>query len=84
MKKVLVLYSGGKDSMLSSMLLIEKGYQVFLIHYDNSLEIGSQNIKTGFKRLEKKYGSDKIKYIGVKKIDGLFREFVREFYNFKI
>ena len=82
-KKVLVLYSGGKDSMLSAMLLIEQGYQVFLVHYDNSLEIGSQNIKNGVKRLEKKYGSDKIKYIGVKKIDSLFREFIREFYNFK-
>lgn len=53
MKKVLVLYSGGKDSMLSAMLLIEQGYQVFLVHYDNSLEVGSHNIKSGIKRLEK-------------------------------
>ena len=83
MKKVLVLYSGGKDSMLSAMLLIEQGYQVFLVHYDNSLEIGNHNVKNVVKRLEKKYGSDKVKYIGVKKIDGLFREFIREFYNFK-
>lgn len=83
MKKVLVLYSGGKDSMLSAMLLIEQGYQVFLVHYDNSLEVDSHNIKSGIKRLEKKYGSDKVKYIGIKKIDGLFREFIREFYNFK-
>lgn len=83
MKKVLVLYSGGKDSMLSAMLLIEQGYQVFLVHYDNSLELGSRNVKSGAKRLEKRYGSDKVKYIGIKKIDGLFREFIREFYNFK-
>lgn len=52
MKKVLVLYSGGKDSMLSAILLLEQGFQVYLIHYDNSLEIGN-NIKNGFKRLEK-------------------------------
>lgn len=83
MKKVLVLYSGGKDSMLSAMLLLEQGYQVYLIHYDNSFEVGSYNVKNGVKRLEKKYGNDKVKYIGVKKIDGLFREFIREFYNFK-
>ena len=83
MEKVLVLYSGGKDSMLSAMLLIEQGYQVYLIHYDNSLEIGSNNVKNGFKRLEKKYGSDKIKYIGVKKTSGIFRELIREFYNLK-
>lgn len=83
MKKVLVLYSGGKDSMLSAILLIEQGYQVYLVHYDNSLEVGSNNVKNGVKRLEKKYGNDKIKYIGIKKIDGLFREFIREFYNIK-
>ena len=83
MKKVLVLYSGGKDIMLSAILLIEQEYQVFLVHFDNSLEIGSHNVKNGFKRLEKKYGSNKVKYIGVRKIDGLFREFIREFYNFK-
>ena len=83
MKKVLVLFSGGKDSMLSAMLLAEKGYQVFLIHYDNSFEIGISNIKNGVKRLEEKYGKDRIKYIGVKKIDALFRELIREFYNFK-
>ncbi len=83
MKKVLVLFSGGKDSMLSSMLLIEQGYQVLLVHYNNSFEIGSNNVKNGFKRLEKKYGTDRVKYIGVKKIDGIFRELIREFYNFK-
>lgn len=83
MKKVLVLYSGGKDSMLSAMLLIEQGYQVFLVHYDNSFEVGSHNVKNGVKRLERKYGKHKIKYIGIKKIDGLFRELIRDFYNFK-
>jgi len=83
MKKVLVLYSGGKDSMLSAMLLLEKGYQVFLVYYDNSFEIGSKNIKNGVKRLEKKYGNDRVKYIGLKKIDGIFRELIREFYNLK-
>ena len=84
MEKVLVLYSGGKDSMLSTCLLIEQGYQVYLVHYDNSFEIGSNNVKNGFKRLEKKYGSDKIKYLGVKKISGIYRELIKEFYNLKI
>ena len=53
--------------MLSTILLIEQGYQVFLVHYDNSFEVGSNNIQVGVKRLVKKYGSDKIKYIGTKK-----------------
>lgn len=84
MKKVLLLYSGGKDSLLSTLLLIEQGYQVYLIHYDNSFEIGSNNVKRGFKRLEKKYGSDKIKFLGIKKIDAIFRELIKDFYNIKL
>ena len=83
MKKALVLFSGGKDSMLSSILLIEQGFQVYLVHYDNSFELGNKNVKNGFKRLQEKYGSDKVKYLGVKKIDGIFREFIKDFYNFK-
>jgi len=83
MEKVLVLYSGGKDSMLCAMLLVERGYQVYLVHYDNSFEIGSNNVKEGFKRLEKKYGKDKVRFLGIKKVEGIFREFIWEFYNLK-
>ena len=83
MKRVLVLYSGGKDSLLSTLLLIEQGYQVYLVHYDNVYEIGKVNVKKGFKRLEKKYGSEKIRFIGIKKIDAIFRELIKEFYNTK-
>ncbi len=83
MDKVLVLYSGGKDSLLSAILLIEKGYEVYLVHYDNSLEIGQNNVKNGFKRLEKKYGSNKVKFVGIKKTDAIFRELIKEFYNTK-
>lgn len=84
MRKVLLLYSGGKDSLLSSMILIEKGFEVILVHYDNSLELGSNNVKVGYNRLVKKYGSDKVKYLGVKKTDAIFRTFIKDFYDLKV
>lgn len=84
MKQVLVLFSGGKDSMLSAVLLIEQGYEVILVHYDNSFELGSENVKIGYERLVNKYGEDKVKYLGVKKIDAVFRTFIKDFYNFKV
>ena len=79
MKKVLVLFSGGKDSLLSTILLIEQGYEVYLVHYDNSCSIGTQNIKAGYERLVK----DKVKYYGIKKTDAFFRTFIKEIYNLK-
>ena len=83
MKKAIVLFSGGKDSFLSTILLIEKGYQVYLVHYDNMCQIGSDNIKKGVNRLIKKYGSDKIKFIGIKNISAIFRNFIKDFYILK-
>ena len=70
--------------MLSAILLIEQGYEVILVHYDNSFELGSENVKIGYKRLAKKYGDDKVKYLGVKKIDAIFRTFIKDFYNLKV
>ena len=54
MKKFLVLFSGGKDSMLSTIFLIEQGFETILVHYDNALELGSKNVKNGYYRLVKK------------------------------
>lgn len=84
MKKVLVLFSGGKDSMLSTILLVEQGFEAVLVHYDNSLELGSKNVKKGYERLIKKYGENKVKYLGVKRIEAIFRSFIKDFYNLKV
>lgn len=84
MKECLVLFSGGKDSLLSTILLIEQGYKVKLVHYDNMCTIGCNNVKNGYKRLVKKYGSDKIEYIGTKNIACFFRNFINIIYNMHI
>lgn len=84
MKECLVLFSGGKDSLLSTILLIEQGYKVKLAHYDNMCTIGCNNIKNGYQRLIKKYGTDKVEYIGTKNISCFFRNFIKEIYNMHI
>lgn len=90
MKEVLLLYSGGKDSLLSLYYLIKQGYHVNLIHYDNCSMTGTYNIKQGIARLEEKFGKDKITYLGVasiiseirslKKLENMpFSEIIKEY-----
>lgn len=84
MKECLVLFSGGKDSFLSAIYLIEQGYKVYLIHFDNGQTIGTDNIEHGYNRLLKKYGRDKVEYIGSKNISCFFRNLIKNIYNMYI
>ena len=40
-KKVLLMYSGGLDSILSMARLISQGYKVLLVHFDNGCSIST-------------------------------------------
>ena len=73
-KKVLLMYSGGLDSLLSCIRLINDGYKVYLIHFDNGSTIGTENIYEGIKLNLDKY-KDKVEYIGVASTAGLFRDY---------
>ena len=84
MKEALVLFSGGKDSFLSTLIMLEKGYKVNLVTFDNGRELKSKNVLIGAKRIQKKYGSDRVKIIGIKKTDAIFRELICTFYNYDI
>lgn len=81
MNKVLVLFSGGKDSLLSTLLLIEKGFKVFLVTYENGCGLNSKSAITMAKRLVKKYGDTKVEIIGIKNISPIWRDFLRMYYN---
>lgn len=84
MKEALVLFSGGKDSLLSAIRYLDMEYKVYLISYDNSCGLGMKNVNYTVKRLIKKYSEDKIKYIGTKDISPIFRNFIEQFYNYKL
>ena len=83
MKQVLILFSGGKDSLLSTVRYLDCGYKVYLITYDNSCGIGMKNVKSTVNRLIKKYGNDRVEFIGTKDISPIFRNFIVPFYNYK-
>lgn len=63
-KEVILLYSGGLDSLLSCIRLIYEGYKVYLIHFDNGSCIGTENIQKGAQRLIEKY-KDKVEFLGI-------------------
>lgn len=83
MQEALVLFSGGKDSLLSAIKYLEQGYNIYLVTYDNSCGIGIKNVESTVNRLMKKYGNDRIRFVGIKNISAIFRTFIVPFYNYK-
>lgn len=84
MHKALVLFSGGKDSFLLTLLMLERGYNVVLVNYENGCGLKSENVIETAKRIQCKYGKDRVVILGVKKIDAIWREFLYLFYNKKM
>lgn len=81
-EKVLQLFSGGKDSFLSTCKLAEQGYTVLLITYKNGCSLCIQNTKHEVERLIKKYG-EKVHFLGYYPTVGIWREFFLPFLNLK-
>ena len=63
-KEVILMYSGGLDSLLSCIRLVNEGYKVYLIHFDNGSSIGTENIQIGVQRLIERY-KDKVEFLGI-------------------
>ncbi len=63
-KEVILMYSGGFDSILSCIRLIRDGYKVYLIHFDNGSSIGSENIQKGAQRLINRF-KNQVEFLGI-------------------
>lgn len=81
-EKALVLFSGGKDSLVLTLRLLDSGCKVYLVTFENGYGLKAQNVNSTIKRLMKKYSHDKIEKLGIKNVSGLFREFMYPFYNY--
>lgn len=73
-KTVLLMFSGGLDSILSVVRLIKDGYNVKLINFDNSCTLVSGLVYDKALELEKHFGIDVIEYLGSTSTVALFRE----------
>ncbi len=78
--KKLVLFSGGKDSLLCATRCLDNEDEVYLINYTNGYSIGDRNVLNTAKRLRKKYG-EKVIILGGKSISPIFRSFIIDIYN---
>lgn len=92
MEKVLVLFSGGKDSILATCKLIEQGYITYLVNYNNSCSIDIEknvdgkivgSVDNAADELIRVYGSDNVKFLGTKLIVGTWRRFFLPYFNMK-
>ena len=83
-KQALILFSGGLDSLLTSCKMIENGYQVTLVHYDNGSSSGCETVVETAKRLVRRYGENKVKFWGYGLTVGYFKALRDEIYSLEI
>lgn len=62
--KALVLYSGGKDSMLAACDLVAIGYEVVLLACNCGALVAEENLLHGVKQLKECFGADVVSYAG--------------------
>lgn len=67
-KRILLMLSGGRDSFLSACYLIEDGYQVYMVTYDNGCISDISGTKAAAERIIRKYGSSRAVFVGVQSI----------------
>lgn len=67
-KNILLMLSGGRDSFLSACRLIEDGYRVHMITYDNGCISNIKEAKTVADRIIGKYGSSRALFVGIQSV----------------
>lgn len=82
-KDAILLFSGGRDSFLSACYLIEDGFRVSMVTFENGIGLQTYNAKHGADRIIARYSSDKAIFLGVQNIAGIWRQFFLPYFNMK-
>lgn len=82
-KEAILLFSGGRDSFLAGCYLIEEGFKIYMVTFENGLGLAAHNAEHGAKRIIKRYGKDKAEFLGVHSVAGIWREFFLPYFNMK-
>lgn len=82
-KEVILLFSGGRDSFLAGCYLIEEGYKIYMVTFENGIGLAGHNAEDGAKRIIKRYGKNKAEFLGVHSVAGIWREFFLPYFNMK-
>lgn len=82
-KEALVLFSGGKDSFLTTCLMIEDGMCVNMVTFENGAGLASHNASNGAERIIRRYGEERARFLGVYSTSGIWRELLLPFLNLK-
>jgi len=80
---VLVLFSGGRDSFLTTCHLIEDDCKALMVTFDNGAGLAGKNAKHGARRIIGQYGKESAQFLGVYSTAGLWREFMAPYNNMK-
>lgn len=80
-RTALLMLSGGRDSFYSACKLVSKGYFVYMITYDNGHMSRVDAAAEVGKRIERRFGQNKVRYLGVYPIASRITPLVEKLYN---
>ncbi|XOB40911.1 MAG: hypothetical protein ACKKMW_02480 [Candidatus Nealsonbacteria bacterium] len=82
-KEVILLFSGGRDSFLSACYLVEEGFKVYMVTFENGIGLQVHNAEHGAKRIIERYGKEMVEFLGPHCVAGVWREFFLPYFNMK-
>jgi len=82
-KEAILLFSEGRDSFLAGCYLIEQGFKLHMVTFENGVSLAGDNAEKEAQRIIRRYGQHKAGFLGVHCVAGIWREFFLPYFNMK-